>query len=184
MPLVIARRIVGLRHPNAAGSDDILNRGAASQTGFSGRPPQPRRQQPIQQVLLVAAGKGPARSERHAYPYAPPPDHAAFLSDLAVKKLEALGQIDHRKYFEAGPAWGVIDQTAGNRRQPRTNDNLGLACLRSRGPNALIEPRELALCHNNPWSMQGGYGTLKGQWLKIAGRVEFDVCVQDKPEPG
>src|SRR3974390_906017 len=116
MPLVIARRIVGLRHLNAAGSDDILNRGAASQTGFSGRPSQPRRQQPIQQVLLVAAGKGPARSERHAYPYAPPPDHAALLSDLAVEKLEALGQIDHGKYFEAGPAPGGIDQSAGHRR--------------------------------------------------------------------
>ena len=125
-----------------------------------------------------------ARSEGHADPYAPPPDHAAFLSDLAVKKLEALGQIDHRKYFEAGPARGVIDQSAGNRRQPRTNDDLGLACLRSRGPNALIEPRKLALCHNNPWSMQGGYGTLKGQWLKIAGGAKSDVRGQDKPEPG
>jgi hypothetical protein len=88
-----------------------------------------------------------ARSEGHADPYAPSPDHAAFLPDLAVKKLEALGQVDHRKYFEAGAARGVIDQPAAHRRQLRAHDDLGLACLRSRGPNALIEPRELAFCH-------------------------------------
>ena len=100
--------------------------------------------------LWLQPGSGPfpaARSEGHADPYAPSPDHTAFLPDLAVKKLEALGQVDHRKYFEAGAARGVVDQSAGNRRQLRAHDDLGLACLRSRGPNTLIEPRELAFCH-------------------------------------
>jgi hypothetical protein len=41
--LVIARRIVDLRHLNPAGNDHILKRVAASHTGFSGRLPQPRR---------------------------------------------------------------------------------------------------------------------------------------------
>jgi len=118
----------------------------------------------------------PARSEGHAYPYAPPPDHTAFLSDLAVEKLEALGQIDHRKYFEAGPARGVIDQSAGNRRQPRAHDDLGLACLRTRGPNALIEPRELAFRHA-AMVPACRYRPLKVRWLKWP-ESGFDNCYQ------
>src|ERR1700745_1604983 len=121
-----------------------------SAPSFSGRQLQSLRRFPASRVPLVAAGtRSPpaARSEGHADPYAPSPEHTAFLPDLAVKKLEALGQVDHRKYFEAGAARGVIDQPAGNRRQLRAHDDLGLACLRSRGPNALIEPRELAFCH-------------------------------------
>ena len=174
-PQVTARRVVGL-------GKAIRTRQAATICSSSARQSatrvllQPRRKKVIWHVLPVAAGNKalmPARSERDAYPYAPPPHHTASLSDLAVEKFEALRQTDHRKYFEAGPARGVIDQSAGNRRQLRAHDDLGLACLRSRGPNALIEPRELAFCHNNPWCMYGGYGTLKGQWLKIAGGVDL-----------
>lgn len=118
-----------------------------------------------------------ARSEGHADAYAPPPNDAAFLSDLAVKKLEALGQIDHWKYFEAGAARGIVDQSAGNRRQLRAHDDLGLACLRSRGPNALIEPRELAFCHA---SMVPAccYRTLKVRWLKWLAGVDLALATR------
>jgi hypothetical protein len=88
-----------------------------------------------------SAGNCPAPgpiSKRHAYAYTPPPDNAAFLSHIAVEKLKTLRQRDHRKYLEARAARGVIDQFAGDRRRLRAHDDLGLACRRTRGPNALV----------------------------------------------
>jgi hypothetical protein len=55
-----------------------------------------------------------------------------------VVQLDAIGQLYHRKYFETRAAPGVVDQSAGDRGRLRVHDDLGLACLRTRGPNSLI----------------------------------------------
>jgi hypothetical protein len=78
------------------------------------------------------------RSKSHADADSPPPDDAASFSHIAVEKLDAIGQRHHRKYLETRSAPGVVDQPAGNRRQLRAHDDLGLARLRIRGPNSRI----------------------------------------------
>ena len=120
-------------------------------------------------------------SESDADPYSPAPDDAASFSDFAVQKLEAFRQIHHRKYFETSAAGRVIDQSAVHHGQLRAHDDLGLAGLSRRGPNALIQPWELAFCHDNPCCLHRGYGILKGQWLKENSGLEpYPVLIESE----
>jgi hypothetical protein len=91
-----------------------------------------------------------ATSKSDAYAYPPPPNDAASLSHISVEELKTLRQRHHRKYFETGAAWRVIDQSAGDHGRLRVHDDLGLACLSTRGPNSLVQARWLGSWHRNP----------------------------------
>jgi hypothetical protein len=146
-----------------AAQNHCLNCSAPRGPGFTGEPGIAKSEgRPwAGQLQYGSLPDARAHSKSHADANSPPPDNAAFLSHIAVEELDAVRQRYHRKYFKTSAAAGIVDQSAGDRGRLRAHDDLGLARLRTRGPNSRKQSRRLFSWHGDPIVPHGGPGLHK-----------------------